>query len=271
MSLLEVRNLAFAYGKRAVLRDLAMQLAAAEVVSLLGPNGSGKSTLLRVLLGVLRAGAGTITWEGRPLRDWSRRQLARVVAYLPQAPLADDEQTVLDVLRTGRAPYWGAFGLESPRDAQVVSAVSEQLGLVELLHRPMGELSGGQRQRVFIGRCLAQEPKALLLDEPNTYLDLRHQVQLASLLRELSRRQRIGVVMASHDINLAAATSDRLVLLHEGVIAAAGAPADVLDVRLLGDVYGVPMRRVDLPEGRIPLLHPLIDTDPASPAVAGQA
>lgn len=259
MTLLDARNIGFAYGDRGVLRDVSLQLAHGEVVSLLGPNGSGKSTLLRVLVGALRAGAGTVNWDGRDLRGWNRRQLARLVAYLPQSPVADDEQTVLDVLRTGRAPYWGAFGLESTRDVEVVSQVADRLGLAELLRRPMAELSGGQRQRVFIGRCLAQEPQALLLDEPNTYLDLKHQVELASLLRSLSRARRIAVLMASHDINLAAGMSDRLVLLQNGGIAAAGPPADVLEPQRLTDVYGVPMRRIESPSGGIPLLHPVLD------------
>ena len=267
MTLLDARNLGFAYGSRPVLREVALQLAAGEIVCLLGPNGSGKSTLLRVLLGALGANAGTITWSGRDLRSWHRRQLARLVAYLPQSPVAQDEQTVLEVLRTGRAPYWGAFGLESQRDVQIVSDIADRIGLADLLRRPMAELSGGQRQLVFIGRCLAQEPKAILLDEPNTYLDLKHQVQLVSLLREFSRRQQIAVLMASHDINLAAALSDRLVLLHGGAVAAAGAPADVLNPQLLTGVYGVPMRRIDLPSLRIPLLYPVLEIAPGAGAI----
>jgi iron complex transport system ATP-binding protein len=149
--------------------------------------------------------------------------------------------------------------LESQRDVEIVAEVSDRLGLGDLLHRPMAELSGGQRQRVFIGRCLAQEPRALLLDEPNTYLDLKHQVELAALLRRLSREQGIAVLMASHDINLAAGMSDRLVLLHSGAIAAQGAPADVLQPQRLTEIYGVPMRRIESPCGGIPLLHPVLD------------
>src|SRR5213076_2350519 len=113
------------------------------------------------------------------------------VAYLPQSPATEPGQTVLDALRLGRSPYWSAFGLESPRDEQVVRSVSKRLGLDDLLSRPMDELSGGQRQRVFVGRCLVQEPTALLLDEPNTFLDLRHQVELCQLLRQLSKEQSI--------------------------------------------------------------------------------
>lgn len=255
MMLLDAASIRFAYGQRQVLRDVSLHLAPGDVVSLLGPNGSGKSTLLRVLLGILRPAGGRIAWDGRDLNDWPRRGLARLVAYLPQAPVADDEQTVLDVLRTGRAPYWGAFGLESERDAAVVSRVAQTLQLADLLSRRMSELSGGQRQRVFIGRCLAQEPRALLLDEPSTYLDLKHQIDLARLLCDLAVHQRIAVLMASHDVNLAAAMSDRLVLLHGGAVAAQGPPREVLKPQLLEQVYGVPMRRIESP-GDVPLLYP---------------
>ena len=256
MSILTASNVSFAYGERAVLRDISLDLSAGEVVSLLGPNGSGKSTLLRVLLGTLRAAIGTIIWNGRDLRTWPRRGMARFAAYLPQSPIADDEESVCDVLRKGRAPYWGAFGVESEHDLRVVWQVATQLSLTDLLRRPMAELSGGQRQRVFIGRCLVQEPKALLLDEPNTYLDLRHQVELGQQLKSLARDRGIAVLMASHDINLAAANSDRLMVLRNGAVAAHGAPADVLRPDVFSDVYGLPMRRVELVPGGIPLLHP---------------
>jgi iron complex transport system ATP-binding protein len=182
------------------------------------------------------------------LKHWRRKELARVVAYLPQAPAADAEQRVADVLRTGRAPYWGAFGIESERDVQVVGEVAQLLSLNDLLDRQMQELSGGQRQMVFIGRCLAQEPRALLLDEPNTYLDLKHQVELLRALKNLARERKIGVLMASHDLNLAAAFSDRLVLLEKGVIAAHGTPMEVLRADLLSRVYDV---NVQISDGRV--------------------
>jgi iron complex transport system ATP-binding protein len=224
---------------------VSVSLRTGETVALLGPNGSGKSTLLRVLLGQLAADAGNVRWEGRDVAAWPHRALARRVAYLPQSPTAEPDHTVLDVLRLGRAPYWGAFGLESPRDAQVVADVAAALDLSDLLGRPMDRLSGGQRQRVFLGRCLAQEPAALLLDEPTTFLDLRHQVELLRRLKRLAREESVGVLMASHDLNLAAAMSDRLVLLDGGAVAAEGPPREVLREDVLSRVYGVRMRRVD--------------------------
>ena len=255
MSLLRVSNLHFSYPGRPVLRGVSLTLAPGEIVALLGPNGVGKSTLLRALLGQLDF-EGDVEWEGRAVGGWLRRELARRVAYLPQSPAAEPEQHVADVLRTGRAPYWGAFGLESRRDVEVVREVAQRLGLQDLLARPMAELSGGQRQRAFVGRCLVQEPAALLLDEPSTFLDLRHQVELSQLLAGLSRERRMAVLMASHDLNLAATSADRLVLLHQGSVAAHGAPADVLDPEILGNVYGIPMTRIDAPNALKPLVFP---------------
>ena len=253
--LLEASGITFAYEQTPVLRDVALSLSAGQIVALLGPNGSGKSTLIKVLLGNL-VGSGSIIWEGRPRRDWKRRELARRVAYLPQSPAWDPEQTVLDALRLGRAPYWSAFGIEAPRDISVIWSVAQLLELDELVFRRMDELSGGQRQRVFVGRCLVQEPRAMLLDEPNTYLDLKHQVELSSLLRKLAEEKSIAVLMASHDLNLAGAFADRLVLLEDGKVASAGTAREVLQPQLLARVYGVNIERIERGPDKAPAILP---------------
>src|SRR5687767_9280419 len=263
--ILRATTVSFAYGDRTVLRDISFSLTPGEVVALLGPNGSGKSTLIRTLIGHLPPHSGTIEWDGRPITSWRRRELARLIGYLPQSPAHEPLHTVADVLRLGRAPYWGPFGIESPRDEQVVRDVATRLNLVDLLDRPMDEISGGQRQRVFVGRALVQEPRALLLDEPNTFLDLRHQVELGRLLRALARERSLAILFASHDINLAASFADRTVLLHDGAVAADGSPTDVLRPALLTTVYGVEMARVDLPDGT-PLVVPrVVDADAPAP------
>jgi iron complex transport system ATP-binding protein len=262
-TLLRAERLCFAYRDAPVLRDVSVRLDAGEVVALIGPNGSGKSTLIRLLLGQLR-GSGTITWDGRELASWKRRELARRVAYLPQNPTWDIEHRVIDVLRLGRAPYWSAFGIESARDMEVVNAIASQLGLSDLLSRRIDELSGGQRQRVFIGRCLVQEPRALLLDEPNTYLDIRHQVELVATLRELARQRKVGGLMALHDLNLAASLADRMMLLGDGRIAVEGDADTVLCPELLTQIYGVRMQRVEK-QGNTPVVVPVVD-EPARAA-----
>jgi iron complex transport system ATP-binding protein len=254
-SLLQTINLSFSYGRIEALRAVNMRLFPGEVVALIGPNGSGKSTLIKSLIGALRGGGGEIKWDDRPIEQWSRRQLARHVAYLAQSPLYEPSQSVIEVLRLGRAPYWRLFGIESKRDGEVVFEVAERMGIKDLLGRGMDQISGGQRQIVFVARALVQEPRAILLDEPNTFLDLRHQVELMALLRQLAKEQQVGVLMAGHDLNLAAAGADELILLERGVVVADGKPDQVLDPLVLGRVYGVAMERIER-EGRPPVIIP---------------
>jgi iron complex transport system ATP-binding protein len=249
MSLLRAADVRFSYGHRPALAGVSIELRPGELVALLGPNGSGKSTLIKCLLGHLHA-SGQIEWDGRPLRAWRQRELARRIAYLPQSPTYDPDHRVVDVLRLGRTPYLGALGIESEHDLAVVRDVLSMLELNDFAHRRMDQLSGGQRQRVFVGRCLVQEPRALLLDEPNTYLDLRHQIDLLKLLRRLTRERQIGILMASHDLNLAGLYADRLVLLGGGSLVAAGAANDVLTPEQIERTYGVAMDRLTLPDGR---------------------
>lgn len=253
-AILSATNVSFSYGARPVLRNISLSLSAGEVVALLGPNGSGKTTLIRALLGHLKP-AGAIEWNGQPIRSWTRQQLARKVAYLPQTPTFQIGQTVSDVLRLGRAPYWKAFGIESQYDTDVVQRVAQTLELTDLLDRPIDLLSGGQRQRVFIGRCVVQEPLAMLLDEPNTFLDLKHQIELGKLLRKLATEQQMAVLMASHDINLAASLSQKLLLLSEGELIASGSAQDVLQPDMLSKVYGVQMQRTVVNDSRT-LVYP---------------
>jgi iron complex transport system ATP-binding protein len=250
--MLTARNIHVSYGDHPALRGIDVTLAPGEIVALLGPNGSGKSTLIQTLLGNI-AGQGEIDWFDKPLKKWNRRELARRVAYLPQAPVYQPAQRVIEVLQLGRSPYWTGFGLESPRDTEVVARVADQLELDGILHRSM---DGGQRQRVFVGRCLVQEPSALLLDEPNTYLDLKHQVELCQLLRQLSQTQSIGILMASHDLNLAIGFSNRIIVLSNGQIAASGT-VDLLQPELISNVYGVPMIQLQRPDGT-PVLVPKV-------------
>lgn len=243
--LLAATSVSFSYTDKPVLRVVSVSLHAGEIVALLGPNGSGKTTLIRVLLGHLHALSGQIQWDQREIRSWPRRELAKRVAYLPQTPTLLPDQRVIDALRLGRAPYLQAFGLESSRDIEVLDRVVEQLELAEIVNRPLDKLSGGQRQRVFVGRCLVQEPAAMLLDEPSTFLDLKAQIELSSLLKKLAKDQKIGVLMASHDLNLAAGLADRVILLKSGQLVRAGTPDEVLQPDLLESVYGIPMQRIE--------------------------
>lgn len=251
--ILEASGVSFSYGERAAVRDVSLGLDSGQIIALIGPNGSGKSTLLKSVLGHVSA-SGRILWRGRELRSWRLRDLARVAAYLPQSPQHEPGQKVSDVLRLGRAARWGAFGLESSADERVTLEVARLLGLGELLDRPMEKMSGGQRQRVFVGRCLTQEPAALLLDEPNTFLDLKHQIDLWHLLRDLARNKGLAVLVASHELNLAGAFADRLILLSDGKVAASDVPDAVLRPEILSPVYGVPIKR--LGDAKNPIVFP---------------
>lgn len=254
--LLYASGLSFAYGSQPVLKDVSLTAQRGQITALLGPNGSGKSTLIRQLLGQVK-GQGEVHWMGKPLRKWSRRALSRQVAYLPQSPAAEMSQTVGEILALGRTPYLHSFGLESANDRKIIHQAADLLDLTPFLDRLISSLSGGQRQRVFVGRCLVQEPRVLMLDEPNTFLDLRHQVELCQLLQRLARSQNIAIVMALHDLNLAAAYADQVVLLHEGRVAGSGSPDQVLKADLLAKVFGLPLHRLDLPEVGHPVVLPI--------------
>jgi iron complex transport system ATP-binding protein len=252
--MLIARNIHVTYGTRPALDGVNLSLFSGELVVLLGPNGSGKSTLVKSVLGTVPA-TGTIEWFDKRLRSWNRRKLARKVAYLPQSPGSEPGQTVLDVLRLGRAPYWSVFGVESSIDDAAVHRVARELEMTDWFDRPVDTLSGGQRQRVYIGRCLVQEPAAVLLDEPTAHLDLRHQLELCTRLKNFTREKQLGVLLVLHDLNLAAHVADRIVLLSGGKVAAIGPPAEVMTPPIVAGVYELPMRSVS-PEGDRPVLFP---------------
>ncbi|HMO27504.1 MAG TPA: ABC transporter ATP-binding protein [Tepidisphaeraceae bacterium] len=244
MADLSADRLSVSLGDRTILRDVTLAVSPGQLVALLGPNGCGKTTLLRALAGLIPS-TGKITLSGKPLPSIDRRTIARRIAYLPQAPAVLEGMRVHELLSLGRLPYRAAFGLDAPDDAFIVQAIATQLELADLLDRRIETLSGGQRQRAFIARCLVQQPAILLLDEPATYLDLRHQIELHRLLARLAREQHLAVLMASHDFNLSATHCDQIVLMHEGTIAAAGKPADVLQPEAIERIYDVKVRRLD--------------------------
>ena len=241
MSALAVDNLSHTYrgAKTPALATVSLHAEAGEVVCLVGPNGAGKSTLLRSLL--TPATAGTVAWFDKPLADWPRRDFARRVAFLPQAPAALPGVRVGDVLASGRVPHWSAFGVESAADRAAVQSVADSLDISDWLDRPLDTLSGGQRQRVFLGRCLAQlgdaRPAAVLLDEPDAHLDLARVAELRRLIRSLADNRGLLVVVASHDLNVAARAADRIVLLANGRVVASGLPGDVLNEAHLSRAY----------------------------------
>lgn len=251
MSVLHLDHVTHRYrgSESPAVRDVSLRVTAGEVVALVGPNGSGKSTLLSIALSG-QPTSGEVEWYGKLFSHWPRRELARRVAALAQSPSALPGQLVRDVLATGRSPYWSMFGAESLTDREAVAAVAETLGLTPWLSRPIETLSGGQRQRVFLGRCLVQlhgqASAALLLDEPDTFLDLARAGELGRLIRSLARDRGLAVLVASHDLNLAAGSADRIALLKAGELVATGPPAEVLSEANVEATYGAPVRRLDV-------------------------
>ncbi len=261
MSLLAGENLRFEYGGRAVLEGVSVAIEPGEMLGLIGPNGAGKSTLVRLLAGIARPAEGVVRLDGRPSSTFTRTERARRVALVPQDPHVEFPYTVLEVVLMGRSPHLSPLALPGRRDLDIAHGALARLEVADLEARRMDELSGGERQRVFLARALAQEPAVLLLDEPTTHLDLRHQTQLHDVARQRCRQAGVGVLSVLHDLNLAAAYCDRLTLLAGGRVVREGTPADVLEAETLERVFGtrVWVSRHDVT--RAPVVLPIPDGD----------
>jgi iron complex transport system ATP-binding protein len=242
--LVELRDVGAGYsgaaGERRVLRGASMRLDRGEAVALLGTNGSGKTTLLRIVAGTLTAGAGHVRLFGRPISGWSRLEIARRVAVLPQSTDLPDGFTVAEVVALGRIPHAQGWLGGHPSDADAVAAALRDADAEELAGRPARELSGGERQRVLLAMALAQEPELLLLDEPTLHLDIGHQLALLRMLQRLRATRQLTVLAVLHDLNLAAAFADRTLLVHRGGVVPAGRDGRI-DAALLGSAFGVPI------------------------------
>ena len=236
-------------GEALVLRGLHLEIGDGDIVALVGPNGSGKSTLLRALGRVLKPRRGTVYLDGRAMREWPTREVARRLALLPQGPTLAADLSVHELVWLGRSPHQGMLGLPSRKDEEAVRSAIEEKGIAPLTGRRLSELSGGERQRVWVAMALAQQPQVLLLDEPTTFLDLNHQLELLDLIRYLNREHGITVVMVLHDLNQAARYARRVVVLKEGDVYADGTPAEVLTPETLRDVFGVEGKVLPGPDG----------------------
>jgi len=234
--LLEANNLHFRYRTQPVIEGVSLAVAPGEMLGVIGPNGSGKSTLVRLLSGVLTPASGKIALDGRALHSYSRRELARRIAVVPQETLIEFPFSVTEVVLMGRSPHLGGFAFESTADVQVAHAAMQRTGVLDLQHRSIHELSGGERQRVILARALAQEASVMLLDEPAAFLDIRHQVDTYDLLHEL-QNEGTGIITVLHDLNLATLYCDRVILLKAGSAVATGQPADVITYAAIKDVY----------------------------------
>ncbi len=226
--LLEAREVDFSYYDGLVIKSVSLGLKRGDIVGLIGPNGSGKTTLLRILSGFLLPKAGSVCLSGRDLGEMNRRDIARLIAVVPQELEMLFSFSVWEMVMMGRTPHARRLLGAGRRDREVVERVMERVGIQYLAQRPFQELSGGERQKVIVAMALAQEPDILLLDEPTVHLDINHQVEVLELLRRLNRESGLTVLATMHDLNLAALYFDNLVLLNEGEIVSQGTPEEVL-------------------------------------------
>ena len=252
--ILDARGVTFGYRPdRPVLHGVDLRAAAGRLTCLLGPNGSGKTTLLRCLLGASAPTSGEVLLDGRPVGEYSRRRLARVMAYVPQFPTSAFAFSVREIVLTGRYAHTGPLGLAGRRDRAVAEQALKMTDTLTLADRTLDELSGGEAQRVMIARALAQQPQVLLLDEPTSHLDVRNQLVIYRMMVRLAHDWPMAVVCVSHDVNLAGRFADDLVLMRAGRVAAAGPPRDVIRADVLGEVYDVAVDLIDA-GGDVPLV-----------------
>ncbi|MCL1811709.1 MAG: ABC transporter ATP-binding protein [Methanomassiliicoccaceae archaeon] len=234
---LKIDGLEFSYASVPVLNDIAIDISGNELVSILGPNGVGKSTLIHCINKILQPTAGTVLIESKDVKEMSIKELAKIVGYVPCASKDAFPMTVVDTVLMGRHPHskWGSLD----NDLEQVYKTLKLMGVEELAMRPFNELSAGQHQKIMLARGIVQEPKILLLDEPTSNLDIKHQVEVTRILRDLSRKNNILVIMISHDINIASKYSDKMILMHKGEIFSVGEPREVITEENLRTVYGV--------------------------------
>ncbi|MFE7897843.1 ABC transporter ATP-binding protein [Streptomyces sp. NPDC057424] len=255
-SRLAARGVTVGYGGRVVIDELDVAIPPGVITTIIGPNGCGKSTLLRTLSRLLKPARGSVVLDGEDIGRLRTRDVAKKLGLLPQAPVAPEGLTVADLVARGRHPHQSWLRQWSSDDADVVERALAMTGVSDLADRPVDALSGGQRQRVWISMTLAQGTDLLLLDEPTTYLDLAHAVDVLDLVDDL-HESGCTVVMVLHDLNLATRYSDNLVVMREGSILAQGHPREVITAELLHEAFGLRARVIDDPVGDRPLIVPI--------------
>ncbi|GAB3430653.1 ABC transporter ATP-binding protein [Actinophytocola sediminis] len=253
---LTTTDLRLAYDRREVVHGLTLTVPPGQVTMIVGPNACGKSTLLRGLARLLAPTGGVVELDGRDINAIPGREVATVLGILPQTPTAPEGITVADLVGRGRYPHQGWFRRWTSADEVAVTEAMRATDTLELAARPVAELSGGQRQRVWIAMALAQRTDVLLLDEPTTYLDVAHQVEVLDLLLDLNHTAGTTVVVVLHDLNLACRYADHLIAMREGAIVARGAPTDVVTAEVIEQVFGMACQIIPDPLSRTPMVVP---------------
>jgi ABC-type cobalamin/Fe3+-siderophores transport system ATPase subunit len=253
---LSARHIRFGYETRPLLEDFSLELCEGDFAGVLGPNGAGKTTVLRLLSGTLSPQAGSVHLFGENLRALVARKRAQLLGVVPQESWVLFPFTVMEVVLMGRFPHLGILGMESRDDEDLALACLEEVGMRSSSHRALSSLSSGERQRVLIARALAQEPKILLLDEPTTFLDLKHRLLIYEILSRLNARRKLTILTISHDLNLAARYCGRVWLLKEGGLLASGSPREVLTPEILRRAYDTDVEVGQDPRTGAPFIIP---------------
>jgi len=262
---LEAQDLRLAYDDRVVVDGLSVSIPRGQVTVIVGANACGKSTLLRALARLLKPRRGTVLLDGRDIHRLPTRQVATELGILPQQPIAPEGISVADLVARGRHPHQRWLRQWSVTDEQAVEAALQATGMADLADRPVDELSGGQRQRAWIALALAQGTDVMLLDEPTTFLDLAHQIEVLDLLHELNRRDERTIVLVLHDLNLACRYADHLVAMKQGRIVAEGPPREVMTPEIVEDVFGLACQVIDDPLTATPMVVPVPNGRRAEP------
>ncbi|MFJ4767921.1 ABC transporter ATP-binding protein [Streptomyces uncialis] len=254
---LRAEGLTLAYDARTISENLTVRIPDGSFTVIIGPNACGKSTLLRALSRLLKPTAGLVRLDGRAISSYPAKEVARRMGLLPQTSLAPDGITVADLVARGRHPHQKLLRQWSEADEQAVLDAMDSTGVTDLSARLVDELSGGQRQRVWVAMVLAQQTPLLLLDEPTTFLDIAHQIELLELCRDLNRRDGHTLVAVLHDLNHACRYADHIIAMRDGKVIATGPPADIVTAELVEDVFGLPCRIIEDPVSLTPLVIPL--------------
>ncbi|MGB7999700.1 MAG: ABC transporter ATP-binding protein [Anaerobacillus sp.] len=254
--MIETENLKIGYQDNIIVDQLNMTIPAGEITALVGANGSGKSTILKTLARLMKPKSGAVYLDGRAIHEQKTRELAKELAILPQNPTAPDGLTVLELVTYGRFPHQKGLKALTIEDKEKIAWAIEMTGIAEFANRPIDQLSGGQRQRAWIAMALAQDTKILFLDEPTTFLDMAHQLEVLELLYKLNIQEKRTIVMVVHDLNHASRYAGHMVAIKNGTVMKTGTPIDVMKSEVLEDVFGVRSDIIYDPRSGHPLCLP---------------
>lgn len=246
--LIALKNISFSYGGPDVIRDLSLEIGRGEIVGILGPNGAGKSTLIKIMSGIFKPKSGKVLLDGKDIALIPHRERAETIATVPQMTDTPFSFTAMEVVLMARATRLPIFGFESEDDIRIAKEAMEMTSSFEFASRNLGSLSGGERQRVILARAFAQQTPIILLDEPATFLDIRHQIELNKLLSEQNKKQGLTIISALHDLNMAAAFCNRVILVKDGNVFADGLPNQVMTTDNIFSVFGAKVKTIEDPK-----------------------